>query len=51
MISNAMLLKTKLPETEIAVDAKCSAGVTPESHKNALAAMQMCQIVIENGEE
>ena len=51
VISNAMLLKTMLPEAEIAVDAKCSAGVTPDSHKNALRAMAMCQIVIENGEE
>lgn len=48
VISNAMLLKTYLPETEICVDASCCAGVTPESHRNALFAMKACQIVIVN---
>lgn len=48
VISNAMLLKAFLPETEIRVDASCCAGVTPESHKTALQAMKACQIVIEN---
>lgn len=46
VISNALLLKAFLPETPIAVDASCCAGVTPESHENALRAMQMCQIRI-----
>ena len=49
VISNALLLKAFLPEVEIAVDAACCAGVTPESHRNALAAMQVCQITVENG--
>ena len=48
VISNAMLLKAALPETEIAVDASCCAGVTPESHATALRAMAACQISIEN---
>ena len=48
VISNALLLKAFLPETAIAVDAACCAGVTPESHRCALAAMKMCQIEIEN---
>lgn len=48
VISNAMLLKAALPEAEIAVDASCCAGVTPESHAIALAAMAACQISIEN---
>ncbi len=48
VISNAMLLKAYCPETPITVDASCCAGVTPESHKNALAAMKMCQINIIN---
>ena len=48
VISNAMLLKAALPETDIAVDAACCAGVTPESHMRALEAMRMCQIEIEN---
>ena len=46
VISNALMLKAFLPETPIAVDASCCAGVTPESHRNALAAMKMCQIRI-----
>lgn len=51
VISNAMLLKAFFPEARITVDAACCAGVTPESHRNALAAMKMCQINIENWEE
>lgn len=46
VISNAMILKARFPETPIIVDASCCAGVTPESHENALAAMKMCQIQI-----
>lgn len=37
VISNAMGLKTVFPETVISVDAACCAGVTKESHENALA--------------
>ena len=48
VISNAMILKTKFPEILITVDASCCAGVTPESHRNALAAMKMCQINVIN---
>lgn len=44
VISNALLLKAYLPETVIAVDSSCCAGVTKESHMNALEAMKMCQI-------
>lgn len=44
VISNAMLLKAKFTETPIKIDSSCCAGVTPESHNNALAAMKMCQI-------
>ena len=50
VISNALLIKAFCPELEISVDASCCAGVTPESHKNALAAMKMCQIEIKNEE-
>ncbi len=46
VISNAIIMKTALPEAEICVDASCCAGVTPESHENALQAMKMCQITI-----
>lgn len=48
VISNAMLLKAAFPETELSVDAACCAGVSPECHRNALNAMKMCQISIEN---
>ena len=44
--SNALLAKAALPEVPITVDASCCAGVTPESHENALKAMEMCQIDI-----
>ena len=48
VISNVMIAKAFLPEVKIKVDASCCAGVTPESHKNALEAMKVCQIEIEN---
>lgn len=48
VISNALILKAFFPETPMMVDASCCAGVTPESHKNALEAMKMCQIRIIN---
>ena len=47
VISNAHLAKASLPEVPIIVDAKCCAGVTPESHENALKAMEACQIQID----
>lgn len=50
VISNALLIKAFLPETKITVDATCCAGTTPENHKNALAAMKVCQINVENME-
>lgn len=46
VISNALILKAVMPETKISVDSSCCAGVTPESHLNALNAMKMCQIEI-----
>ena len=48
VISNALLLKANLPEVPVLVDASCCAGVTPESHLNALSAMKMCQITVKN---
>lgn len=44
VISNALCLKSVLWETPIGVRPSCCAGVTPESHNNALAALRMCQI-------
>ena len=46
VISNALLVKASLPEIPIIVDSACCAGVTPESHENALKAMKMCQVDI-----
>ena len=48
VISNAMLAKAALPEVPIYVDPHCCAGVSPASHGQALAAMQVCQIHIED---
>lgn len=47
VISNAMIIKASLPEIPVIIDPKCCAGVTPESHSNALKAMECCQIIIE----
>ena len=44
VISNAMLIKARMPEMPVYVDGFCCAGVTPASHENALNAMRMCQI-------
>ena len=46
VISNALLLKAYYPEKMIQVDVSCCAGVTPQSHENAVSAMKMCQIDI-----
>ena len=46
VISNAMLIKAYYPEIPLFVVANACAGVTPESHQNALSAMKMCQIEI-----
>ena len=48
VISNVMLTKAFFPEVPVIVDAAGCAGVTPESHKNALAAMKMCQVSVIN---
>lgn len=46
VIANGMILKAAFPEATVEVDASCCAGVTVESHENALAAMKMCQISV-----
>lgn len=48
VVTNALLLKTRLPETKISVDASCCAGVTPKSHEAALTTMKMCQVAVES---
>lgn len=52
VVSNALILKAKLPEIKVSVDPKCCAGVTPESHNAALLTMKMCQVhVLEEGKK
>ena len=46
VVSNALLFKASFLETKVSVDAKCCAGVTPESHIAALTTMKMCQVDI-----
>lgn len=46
IVSNALITKNYVPEVDIAVDSKCCAGVTPESHEAALLTMKMCQVDI-----
>lgn len=48
VISNVMITKAFFPEIPLIVDAQACAGVTPESHENALAAMKMCQVTVIN---
>ena len=48
VISNVMLVKAFFPEIPLTVDAKACAGVTPESHRNALASMKTVQVKIIN---
>ena len=44
VISNALILKAAFPETTVTVEGALCAGVTPESHQTALAAMKACQV-------
>lgn len=44
VVSNALMLRSAFPNTEITVDASCCAGVTPEKHKAAMEVMKSCQI-------
>ena len=44
VVSNALLLRAKFPNTKITVMKDLCAGVTPETHEAALKTMQMCQI-------
>ena len=51
VISNALILKSYFTNDHAAipikVDARCCAGVTPESHVAAITTMKMCQIEVE----
>lgn len=48
VVSNALILKARLPETKVLVDASCCAGVSEESHRAALLTMRTCQVHILN---
>ncbi len=46
VVSNALILKARFPETDMKVDASCCAGVTVEKHQAALETMRSCQIEV-----
>lgn len=46
VISNVLAVKTFLPEAELVVEEVLCAGVIPERHRVALAAMEACQVRI-----
>ncbi|MFV0314102.1 MAG: isochorismatase family protein, partial [Anaerotignum sp.] len=46
VVSNAIMLKCKIPEMKISVDASCCAGVTPQTHEAALTTLKMCQVSV-----
>ncbi len=49
VISNAVIAKAALPEAEILVDARCTAGPDPQLHENALDVMENAlQITVTN---
>lgn len=48
VISNVMVVKAFYPEIPLIVDAKGCAGVTVQSHLNALEAMKVCQVKVIN---
>lgn len=46
VVSNALMIKSRMPELPLFVDAACCAGVTPQKHEAALEVMESCQITI-----
>ena len=46
VVTNALLVKTALPEADVRVAAYACAGVTPEKHRAAIETMRSCQIEI-----
>ena len=47
VLSNAVLIRTAMPNTPVRVDASCCAGTTPEAHEYALKAMKSLQIEVD----
>ncbi len=48
VLTNAVLLKTALPEAEIIVDAACTACADPAMNEKALDVMEGLQITVTN---
>ncbi len=48
VISNALILRSMYPMTQIRVDSSCCAGLTPEKHRAALEVMKSCNIEVIN---
>lgn len=46
VVSNALAIRTFLPEVPVKVDSSCCAGVTKEKHEAALETMRSCQIEV-----
>ena len=46
VVSNALMIKSTMPELPMCVDASCCAGVTPEKHAAALEVMRSCQVIV-----
>lgn len=46
VVTNALILKTMYPKTEVIVDASCCAGTTPQAHRAAMEVMKSCQITV-----
>lgn len=44
VITNALIIKTRYPETEVFVDVSCCAGSTHEKYKAAIEVLKSCQI-------
>ena len=48
LVSNALMVRQTLPNTEVVVDASCCAGTTLDKHYAALEVMKSCQISVIN---
>jgi nicotinamidase-related amidase len=48
VISNALIIKAHIPDTEIIVDASCTAGLNDEDYRASLSVMKLCHITILN---
>ena len=44
VVSNAIMIKNILPDVPLVVNESCCAGVSPETHQQAMNVMQCCQI-------